>query len=69
MGRRWRGWNWSLMRKVSRAEAAQILRRLVRESGLSPKNGQLEIELVGEAAEILYFANKSPRRREVAGQK
>jgi site-specific DNA recombinase len=52
-----------------RAEAAQVLRGLVREIRLVPEEGQLEIELVGDFAAILTLANESPRQLEMAGAK
>ena len=41
----------------SRAEAADIIRSLIDEIVLTPENGELRIDLKGELAPILAFAN------------
>ena len=52
-----------------RGEAAEILRGLLGEVRLVPEGGQLEIELVGNLAAMLTFANKTPRQAQLAGAK
>ena len=51
----------------TRAEAANIIRDLVEEIRLHPDKNVLKIELVGDLARILNFANGNPRRIEPAG--
>ncbi len=48
----------ALDRDETRAEAAEILRNLIEEVRLVPEDGQLEIELRGDLAAILSFAQK-----------
>ncbi len=51
-----------LNRHELRSQAAEVIRGLIKEIRLTPENGQLQIELAGNLAEILAFANKSPGR-------
>jgi site-specific DNA recombinase len=51
-----------LNRDELRSEATEVLRCLIEEIRLHPENGRLEIELIGSLAEILAFANGTPRR-------
>ena len=51
----------------TRPEATNILRDLVDEIRLHPGGEALKIELVGDLARILSFANESPRRKKTAG--
>ena len=50
-----------LNRPELRAEAAEALRALIDEVRLIPENGRLEIELVGDLAELLSLATDSKK--------
>lgn len=56
-----------LTREDVQAEAAELLRSLIRKIRLIPEGGQLEIELHGDLATILAFADNNPRRVASAG--
>ncbi len=56
-----------LTRESVQAEATELLRSLIREIRLIPEGGQLEIELHGDLATILAFADNNPRRATSAG--
>ena len=51
----------------TRPEATSILRDLVDEIRLHPEENALKIELIGDLARILSFANQNPRRNKTAG--
>jgi hypothetical protein len=51
-----------------RDEAAQVLRGLIEEIRLIPKNGRLEIELTGDLAALLALTKKGPRRNRAGVQ-
>ena len=51
----------------TRPEATNIVRDLVEEIRLHPEGKALNIELVGDLARILSFANEHPRRNKTAG--
>ena len=51
----------------TRTDAANIIRDLVEEIRLHPDKDVLKIELVGDLARILSFANENPRRKGPSG--
>jgi site-specific DNA recombinase len=57
----------ALNQAETRSEAALIIRELVQEIRLHPIDGALQIELVGDLAQILSIANKNPRRKDATG--
>ena len=53
----------ALNREGCREEAATILRTLIEEIRLHPLDGELQIELVGDLANLLGFANEADKKK------